>query len=121
MNYPGFLMYITEAAFCVFFKSDLVMGIKVTVATGEALMLRQSGHKHNQWGLQLALYKNKGIVSSWNLKVIFCLSLLIKSFALLEVVTEKLCLNKADFFFLVFFVLLSWFMPQQGTMDSSGF
>lgn len=90
MNYPGFLMYITEAAFCVFFKSDVkVMGIKVTVATAEALMLRQSGHNHNQWGLQLALYKNKGIVSFWDSKVVFCLSLLIKSFALLEVVTEK--------------------------------
>lgn len=57
-------MYTIEEAFCVFFKADFVTGIKVTVATGEALTLRQSGDKHNQICLQLALYKNKGIISS---------------------------------------------------------
>lgn len=91
VNYPGFLTFIIEAAFCVFFNSDVVRGINVTVTRGQALMLRQSGDKHNQPGLKLTLCKNKGIVSSWDLKVIFCLSLLMKSFALLELFTEKLC------------------------------
>lgn len=71
------------------------------MATGETLMPRQSGDKHNQLGLQLPSYKTKGIVASWDLKVIFCLSLL------LEVFTEKLCLYR---FFLVFCVLLLGFM-----------
>lgn len=52
-------MHIIEEAFCVFFKADFVIGIKVTVATGEALTLRQSGDKHNKIRLQLALYKNR--------------------------------------------------------------
>jgi len=89
MNYPGFFIHIIEEAFCTIFRSDLVTDINVTVATGEGLMLRQSGDKHNQPSLQLPLYKNKGIISSWDLKVIFCLSLLIKSFAFLEVITEN--------------------------------
>lgn len=116
VNYPGFLTYIAEAAFCVFFNSDVVRGINVTVARGQALMLRQSGDKHNQPGLKLTLCKNKGIVSFWYLKVIFCLSLLMESFAPLELFTEKLCF----FLFLVFFVLLRWFMTHWGKMASCG-